>query len=50
VTFASGNGGQYIMIIKKLNLVIVFTHGYYESWTAKRAFDILATYIIPAYR
>ena len=50
VVFASGNGGQYIMIIKKLNLVIVFTQGNYESWTAKRAFDILATYIIPAYR
>ena len=50
VIFASGNGGQYIMIIKKLNLVAVFTQGNYKSWTAKRAFDILATYIIPAYR
>jgi CubicO group peptidase (beta-lactamase class C family) len=50
VVFASGNGGQYILIIKKLNLVAVFTQGNYESWTAKRAFDILATYIIPAYR
>ncbi|WP_259068055.1 serine hydrolase domain-containing protein [Mucilaginibacter sp. X4EP1] len=50
VVFASGNGGQYIMIIKKLNMVVVFTQGNYESWTAKRAFDILATYIIPAYK
>lgn len=50
VIFASGNGGQYIMIIKKLDMVVVFTQGNYESWTAKRAFDILTTYIIPAYR
>lgn len=50
VVFASGNGGQYIMIIKKLNLVVVFTQGNYETWTAKRAFDLLATYIIPACR
>ena len=50
VVFASGNGGQYILIIKKLDIVVVFTQGNYESWTAKRAFDILATYIIPAYR
>lgn len=50
VTFASGNGGQYILIIKKLDMVVVFTQGNYESWTAKRAFDILATYIIPSYR
>jgi CubicO group peptidase (beta-lactamase class C family) len=50
IVFASGNGGQYIMIIKKLDMVVVFTQGNYNSWTAKRAFDILATYIIPAYR
>ncbi|MCC8423661.1 serine hydrolase [Mucilaginibacter sp. UR6-11] len=50
VIFASGNGGQYIMVIKKINMVVVFTQGNYESWTAKRAFDILATYIIPAYQ
>jgi len=50
VIFASGNGGQYIMVIKKLDLVVVFTQGNYESWTAKRAFDILSTFIIPACR
>ncbi len=47
VLFASGNGGQYIMIIKNLNLVIVFTQGNYNNWKAKRAFDILARYILP---
>lgn len=49
VLFASGNGGQYIMIIKDLDLVVVFTQGNYNSWKAKRAFDLLASYILPAY-
>ena len=49
VLFASGNGGQYIMIIKNLGLVVVFTQGNVNSWKAKRAFDILAKYILPAY-
>ena len=49
VLFASGNGGQYIMIIKELDLVVVFTQGNYKSWKAKRAFDLLAKYILPAY-
>jgi len=49
VLFASGNGGQYIMIIKSLDLVIVFTQGNYNSSKAKRAFDILAKYILPIY-
>jgi len=49
VVFASGNGGQYIMIIKRLDLVVVFTQENYNSWQAKRAFDLLATYILPAY-
>ena len=48
--FASGNGGQYIFIIKELDLVVVFTQGNYGSWKAKQAFDILASYIIPVYR
>ena len=47
--FASGNGGQYIMIIKKLDMVIIFTQGNYNDRRAKQAFDILARYIIPPY-
>ena len=47
--FASGNGGQYIFVIKRLNLVVVFTQGNYNSWKAKKAFDILARYILPVY-
>lgn len=49
VLFASGNGGQYIMIIKRLDLVVVFTQGNYNSWRAKRAFDLLARFILPLY-
>jgi len=46
IIFSSGNGGQYIMIIKELDLVVVFTQGNYNSYKAKQAFDILAKYII----
>jgi CubicO group peptidase (beta-lactamase class C family) len=49
VLFASGNGGQYIMIIENLGLVVVFTQGNYNSWKAKKAFDLLARFILPAY-
>jgi len=50
VVFASGNGGQYIMVIKNMGLTVVFMQGNYQSWKAKRAFDLLAKYIIPAFR
>jgi CubicO group peptidase (beta-lactamase class C family) len=49
ILFASGNGGQYIMIIERLGLVVVFTQGNYNSWKAKKAFDLLARFIIPAF-
>ncbi len=49
VLFASGNGGQYIMILKRLKMVVVFTQGNYNSWKAKRAFDLLLRYILPNY-
>lgn len=45
VLFASGNGGQYIFIIEKLNLTVVFTQGNYGSFRAKQAFEILAKFI-----
>ena len=47
--FASGNGGQYIMIIKNLGMVIVFTQSNYNHWQAKRAFDLLIKYILPSF-
>ncbi|AKD55196.1 serine hydrolase domain-containing protein [Spirosoma radiotolerans] len=48
VLFASGNGGQYIMLIDDLKLVVVFTGGNYNSWKAKLPFEALAAYIIPS--
>lgn len=50
VLFASGNGGQYIFMLKDLNLTVVFTQGNYGSFKAKQAFEILSKYIIPAYK
>lgn len=44
--FASGNGGQYIFIIERLNLTIVFTQGNYGSFKAKQAFEILVKFIL----
>ncbi|MET0394863.1 MAG: serine hydrolase [Chitinophagaceae bacterium] len=49
VLFASGNGGQYLMVIERLGIVVVFTQGNYNSWKAKKAFDLLARFIIPAF-
>lgn len=49
VLFASGNGGQYIMVIERLGIVVVFTQGNYNSWKAKRAFDLLSRFILPAF-
>ena len=45
--FASGNGGQYIMVIRDLHLVIVFTGNSYNSSKSKLPFDILIRYILP---
>ena len=49
VLFASGNGGQYIMLIERLHLVVVFTGGNYHSWKSKLPFEALAKYIVPAF-
>lgn len=48
VLFASGNGGQYIMILKDLDAVVIFTGGNYGNWRGKLPFEILLKYIIPA--
>lgn len=47
VVFASGNGGQYIMIIADLNLVVSFTGNSYNSSKSKLPFEILIKYILP---
>jgi len=45
--FASGNGGQYMMILKEYNSAIVFTGSNFGNWKGKLPFDILLKYIIP---
>lgn len=47
VLFASGNGGQYMMILKDYDAVIAFTGSNYGNWRGKLPFDILLKYIIP---
>ncbi|RQO70593.1 hypothetical protein DBR43_21575 [Pedobacter sp. KBW06] len=49
VLFASGNGGQFMFISKKLDLVVLFNQGYYGNAKAKRAFDLMVQYILPAF-
>jgi CubicO group peptidase (beta-lactamase class C family) len=46
--YASGWGGQFIMIIPELSTVAVFTCGYYVGY--RPPFEILKKYILPAYR
>ncbi|GAA4237774.1 serine hydrolase [Postechiella marina] len=46
---ATGNGGQYIMIIPELEIVAVFTGGAYNSPDDKLPFALLGDIIIPAF-
>jgi len=45
---ATGNGGQYIMIIPEMKLVAVFTGGAYNSQEDKLAFAIMKNIILPS--
>jgi len=47
--WASGNGGQYIIILPDKGLVVVFTGGNFDSPLAGQPFRILAEYIVPAF-
>jgi hypothetical protein len=48
--WASGNGGQYIIILPDLEMVVVFTGGNYNSPLAGQPFRMLTRYIVPAFR
>jgi CubicO group peptidase (beta-lactamase class C family) len=48
VLFASGNGGQYMMLLPEYNLTAVFTGSNYGNWRGKLPFEILLRYIIPS--
>jgi CubicO group peptidase (beta-lactamase class C family) len=47
VLFASGNGGQYMMVLEDYDAAIVFTGSNFRSWKGKLPFDILLKYLIP---
>lgn len=47
VLFASGNGGQYMMVLEDYNAVIVFTGSNYGNWRGKLPFDILLKHLMP---
>jgi hypothetical protein len=47
VLFASGNGGQYMMVLEDYDAAIVFTGSNYGNWRGKLPFEILLKYIIP---
>ncbi|WP_298487659.1 serine hydrolase [uncultured Maribacter sp.] len=45
---ATGNGGQYIMVIPKMNIVAIFTGGAYNSTEDKLAFEIMQKVFLPS--
>ncbi|MDN5211593.1 serine hydrolase [Fulvivirgaceae bacterium BMA12] len=47
VLFASGNGGQYIMIFEEYDTVIIFTGSNYNYWKNKLPFEIVLKYLLP---
>ncbi|MBX2875594.1 MAG: beta-lactamase family protein [Saprospiraceae bacterium] len=49
VLFASGNGGQYIMILPDWDMVVVFTGGNYSTWRGKLPLEILLKFILPSF-
>tara|TARA_R110002049_G_scaffold4504_3_gene31313 strand:+ start:11744 stop:12904 length:1161 start_codon:yes stop_codon:yes gene_type:complete len=46
---ATGNGGQYIMVIPEMDLVAVFTGGAYNSQDDKLAFVIMNRVVLPTF-
>jgi CubicO group peptidase (beta-lactamase class C family) len=47
--WASGNGGQYIIVLPDVGMVVVFTGGNYDNDLASQPFQILREYILPAF-
>ncbi len=47
--WASGNGGQYIIVLPGQDMVVVFTGGNFNSQLASQPFNILVEYILPAF-
>ena len=49
VRYASGNGGQIIMIVNELDLVVVSTGGNFGSSLMNQIFGLTETYVLPAF-
>jgi CubicO group peptidase (beta-lactamase class C family) len=47
VLFASGNGGQYIMLLDEYDAIVVFTGSNFNNWRSKLPFEILLKHLIP---
>jgi CubicO group peptidase (beta-lactamase class C family) len=47
--WASGNGGQYIIVLPDAGMVVVFTGGNFNSSLAGQPFRMLTEYIVPAF-
>jgi hypothetical protein len=47
--WASGNGGQYIIVLPDNGMVAVFTGGNYNSTLANQPFELLVDCILPAF-
>jgi len=47
--WASGNGGQYIVILPENGMVVVFTGGNYDDPLSDRPFQMLVSHILPAF-
>ena len=45
--FASGNGGQYMMILEDYDTVLTFTGSNYGNWRGKLPFKFIMKYLIP---
>lgn len=49
INLATGNGGQYIMIVPELDLIAIFTGGAYNSQEDKLPFKIMMDVILPVF-
>ena len=47
VLFASGNGGQYLMVLPAYQLTAVFTGSNYSNWRGKLPFEMMLKYLLP---